>query len=202
MDIVRIKLMKPNSFWFLNDLHLGPGNILSPPFDLDEAESKIKEKIVRAENDFRVIKVIRQPEGTVPMLNINTDSTVRFELPKSMPRGVRMMNEKKAEEKTEATLLAPQGPEAETEMPELKSITLEPEPEPEIEETLPSEQDFDNAKALLARNGNTIKKVIRTLDKPAQEIKAFLLACLEVERTGKNRKGTIACLEEAFLGVS
>ena len=196
MNIVRIELTKPNSFWFLNDLHLGPGSNVSEPFDLDAADPHVKEKIDKAEKDFRIIKVIPQPEGTNSSFDINIDTSVRFELPRARPRAIRVATNQEA-----VVANTPMRPDLESGMPELQSFTIQDDPEPEIEETVPVERDFDEAKTLLSKNGNTIKRVVRSLGKDPKKAKAFLLACIEVEKVGKNRPGTIKTLEEAFSEI-
>lgn len=202
MNIVRIQLVKPNSFWFLNDLHLGPGNSLSEPFDLDTASPNVRAKINKASEELRVIKLVIQPEGTKPTLDINKNSAPRYELPRHRFNNPNINIARDLEEPQPAIPELPCLDDKEPEMPELKSFTVEVEPEPEIEETNPSDQDFIDARILLSKNGNTIKKVIRNMEKSSSEMKAFLLACIEVEKQGKKREGTIKFLEEFFLGVA
>jgi hypothetical protein len=193
MDIVRIKLIKPNSFWFLNDLHLGPGNSISPPFDLDEADPKIREKIVKAEDTFGIIKIVRQSKDTKPSFNINQDSSKRFELPQTSPMAIKTLDGQKV-----ATPIPPVKDKGQEEMPELKSFTVEPEPEPKEELPEPTEQDYKNAEVLLARNGNTIKKTVRSLDRTSTETVSFLLACIKKETSGKDREGILESLRNAL----
>ena len=54
-------------------------------------------------------------------------------------------------------------------MPDFVSVTIDDDEEEEEEEenlpTEPSEEHIENAKILLGRNGNTIKKMIKNLNK-------------------------------------
>lgn len=190
MNIVRIKLVKPNTFWFMNDLRLGPGDVLSPPFDLDAADPVTRSKIEKAEKDFGIIKIIRQETDKAPLLDINKDSSskMRYELPPTTPMVVKIENEKKEVARVEK--------KKEEEIPEIASVTVE-EPLPEEEEVAPpSDQDYENARVLLARNGNTIKKTARSIKE-----ESLLRACIELEMCGKNREGILESLRNALMGL-
>jgi len=78
-------------------------------------------------------------------------------------------------------------------MPELFSMTIEnKEEEEEVQDIEPSEDDITNAKILLNKNGNTVKKTISQID---MDLK-FLYACLEVEQNKLNRSGVIKAIDE------
>lgn len=192
MNIVRVKLIKPNTFWFLNDLRLGPDNILSPPFDLDAADSVVREKIEKAEKQFGLIKIIPQEENKAPLLDVNKDSSgaIRYELPSITPMVIRMDGAKKEITKIDTKK------EVEENMPEIASVTVS-EPEVEEEEVLPpSDEDYENARVLLARNGNTIKRTIRSIKDVS-----MIRACIELEMYGKNREGILESLKNALTGL-
>lgn len=208
MHVVRIRLIKSNSFWFLNNLRLGPENSVSDPIDLDALDNRTRDKIEKAEESFGLIKVIPQPEGVKPTFEVEKSSPVSYALPRY--RSISKIVKDKAKQVEEKE--PPEKPESESEeFPEIQSVTVEEdsvteeisEPEePEIKKVEPTEEDFEEARLLLKQNGNTVKRVLRHMDKPADEAKRFLLACLEVEKDRKKRKGTIATLEEAYLEVS
>lgn len=208
MRVVRIKLTKPNSFWFLNNLHLGPENRVSEPIDLDALDGRTRNKVDKAEKTFKLIKVLPQPNGTRPTFEVESAKPAHYVLPRHEP--VSKIARRKAEQ-AEKTSKEPPAVDEEK-MPDIESVTLADEPlsveeieepeEPKIEKVEPTEEDFEEAEALLRQNGNTVKRVLRYMDRPVDEVKRFLLACLKIEKKRKKRKGTIAALEEAYLEVS
>ena len=82
-------------------------------------------------------------------------------------------------------------------VPEVFSVTIKNEEEEEEEER-PVEVDYDNARLLLHKNGNTVKKTIKEIPK-TQEGLLFLHACLEIEQESKNRAGIINVIQQCIM---
>lgn len=208
MRVVRVKLVKPNSFWFMNNLRLGPEDPVSEPFDWDALDFVSKDKIEKAANKFGLVKILDQPDGTAPVFVVEKSKPASYVFPRKQV--VRRAIKEKAQETESLEAAEDEQPQEPDEGLGIRTITMdeseseelsEPDP-PEIEETVPTEEDYEDARSLLKRNGNTVKRLIRDMSKPANEMRAFLLACLEVEKKDKKRKGTITALEEAYLEVS
>jgi len=209
MRVVRVKLVKPNSFWFMNNLHLGPDNPMSEPFDWDALDSVSKDKIEKAANKFGLVEIWIQPDETAPTFVVEKSKPVNYVFPQR--QAIRKIVRKKTQGIDIPEPIEKGRQEDLGEEPDIRSVTLdEPlvaeEPQdlepPEIEETKPTEEDYEDARSLLQRNGNTVKRLIRDMSKPADEMKRLLLACLEVEKEDKKRKGVKTALEKAYLEVS
>jgi hypothetical protein len=88
-------------------------------------------------------------------------------------------------------------------IPEMVSVTTsinnkeekeEKEEKPSLE---PSEDHIENAKILLERNGNTIKKMIRNI-KQTDDNLMVLHASLKLEAVDKNRSGILVAIQNAI----
>jgi hypothetical protein len=84
-------------------------------------------------------------------------------------------------------------------IPEVFSITVDNDDGEE--EANPTEVDFDNARFLLAKNGNTVRKTIREVSLATQGV-LLLRACLQVELDNKNREGIVSLIKNRLNEVS
>jgi len=83
-------------------------------------------------------------------------------------------------------------------IPEVFSMTVEDDAPDEDEVQVPDENDYENAELLLSKNGNTVKKTIKQL--PTTEEGLMLLhACLETEKSDRNRAGIISTIEQRIM---
>jgi len=207
MRVVKIRLVKSNSFWFLNNLQLGPENSVSEPIDLDSVDSTVMAKIKSAEETFGLIRLVPQPEGVKPTFVIEKSKPASYVFPRHRP--IKKIIKDKASVASKEILTRQE--ENKEDVPEVQSVTVESVPdveelpgqeEPEIQKVEPLEEDFEEAELILKQNGNTVKRIVKNLHRPEEETRRLLLACLEVEKKNKKRKGTVAALEEAYLEVS
>ena len=87
-------------------------------------------------------------------------------------------------------------------IPEVFSMTISNEEDDEDEEDEedegPTEVDFDNAALLLNKNGNTVRKTIRSIPRTDEGL-LLLHACLETEESGKNRAGIINIIKQSIM---
>jgi hypothetical protein len=83
-------------------------------------------------------------------------------------------------------------------VPEVFSVTVNEEV---VEEDFsPTETDFENARLLLIKNGNTVRKAIKKI--PVTRNGLLLLhACLEVEGQNKERVGIIDLIKQKLAKV-
>lgn len=78
------------------------------------------------------------------------------------------------------------------------TVTLEEEEEEEdLEEVLAYEKE---ASILLEKNGNAIKKIVRSMSSESEENKKLLSAMISVEKRTKNREGIISLMAEVLNG--
>ena len=84
-------------------------------------------------------------------------------------------------------------------MPEVFSMTVEDETEQEEDEYQgPTETDYQNAQLLLNKNGNTVRKTIKEIPKTDEGL-LLLHACLDTEKTGRNRVGIVTVIEQCIM---
>lgn len=83
-----------------------------------------------------------------------------------------------------------------SDFPEIVSVTINEEDEEEEEEIVlsPTPEMIESAKILLERNGNTVKKTLRALQKTDSNL-VFLRVCMESEYKGQNRHGVILAIQ-------
>jgi hypothetical protein len=220
MRIVKIHLARPGTFWFYNNVKLGPGNTESEPFDFDALGGKVRDHILRSQNIFHYIKIVDQPEGVWPTMEIQQlEEGARYELPlpPGMPRRpVPPKHEPIKVKKPKKPALPPPHVSFEAPIvlrkdgkvlrkalqdmePVIRTVTVE-ETEEAVVVSEPDAEDYAEAVVLLKQNGNTIKKVLRSMEHTAAN-RLLLKACIETERDGKNRAGVLTALEEAFLAI-
>ena len=177
MRPVRIFIAKKGAFWFFNNIKLGPHNKQTEVFDYDTLSDVTKRSI----DKYHSLGVIFIKETTEPC------SDFKIEEPNDTPEIVPAQGIPDFESVTE--------PE---DLPELVCV---PEPPPiKVEDLTPTEEDLERARALMARNGNTIRKTIKAMDQSFATRK-FVYACIEAEKAGKNRDGILRVLEDKFISI-
>jgi hypothetical protein len=88
-----------------------------------------------------------------------------------------------------------------SDLPEIISITTrddEEEKEDIKTPVLPTPEVIENAKILLERNGNTIKKSLKALKKTDDNLD-FLHLCAKLEHNGQNRQGVISAIQQLVM---
>lgn len=84
-------------------------------------------------------------------------------------------------------------------IPEVFSVTVEDNDEEDDKEDMgPTEADYENAKLLLSKNGNTVKKAVKEIANTPDGL-SLLHALLETERANKNRLGIVGTIEKRIM---
>lgn len=171
MHIVRLQLTRLGTYWFFDNINLTPAEPTSKPFDLDLVSEEVRKNILRSANDFHIIDLIE--EKTI------TEAEFKLANPNGL-EGFKLMEEDVVISVT---------------------VSNEAEEPPPVIKVEPTERDYEEARLLLEKNGNTVTKSLRNLDL-GQDIKPFLLACIEVEKNNRKRTSVLSTLEEVFLSIS
>lgn len=181
MRLVKLEL-RDAPFWFLHDisgnifLQLSDSKKETPFFDIDEIEDFFKDVINRSASilDIYIVDI-----NGKRLRNLQEATFVDGEYSVDL-------------EDTEVD---------QSDIPEIVSITI-PDPVEEDEEEISfTPKMLENAKILLERNGNTIKKSLRALPKTKENI-MFLYACIEVEQSGQCREGILTTIQQYIMESS
>lgn len=172
MHIVRLQLTRVGTYWFFDNINLTPAEPTSKPFDLDLVSEEVRKNILRSVNDFHIIDLIEVKDIAEP----------EFKL--ANPNGLEGFQLREDDDVVVSV-----------------TVSDEVEEPPPIIRVEPTDKDYEEARLLLDKNGNTVTKSLRSLD-VTQEIKPFLLACIEVEKKNRKRTSVLSTLEEVFLSVS
>ena len=163
MRLIRLKLRGSAPFWIMKPINLQKGQETSPLINIDILTDIQKDVINQAINRQEVS--IYDPDGNRIIGNLNNVNRV------------------------EGNRVAVDDVEEDEELyPEIISVTVTDEPEPE-EPQIP-EKTYKDADVLLSKNGNTIKKLISRMRKTPKN-RTLLSVCLEKEPTGLNRQGVL-----------
>lgn len=174
MRLVKIKLGKDQPFWFLENIQLTALQPESGFIDIDNVRDDYVDIINKSAKAFEI--KLYDSEGN----RIANTQDIIYLYGKIDTDDVQN-----------------------DDIPEVKSVTIPFEEEQEEENEDPSPvqiseiTDFDikEAKILLSKNGNTIKKALKSFDKSKRSL---VKACLELEKQTSRREGLIATME-AFL---
>lgn len=170
MRLIKICLGPNKPFWFWNNIYLTPEASVSSFFDVDKLDleaSEILEKSIQRQE----IKAFDNNKNQI--FSLGSHNLLGGEIPLEF-----------IEEEIEVS---------ETEIPEMISITcVDDEPKEEI---ILTEEDYDQARLILNKNGNTVRKVVAEFLVNKDTI-SLLKACLELELESKNRKGIINILNK------
>ena len=177
MRLVKIKLAPSIPFWFLGDsISLHAKNPISSVFDIDAIDQDLVKVIEVSANRFEII-----------LLDVN-DNRLNSVKDSNYLEGDYFVSTEdiKEEEKEDSSIFSITCPieEEEEELVEEKPLEI-------------TKKDRENAKILLKKNGNTIKKTIKSMDRSEKNL-ALLSAMLEMEKISKNRKGIICSIEEVM----
>lgn len=198
MRLVRLRTSKPNTFWFMDNIHLTPDKEVSPPFDLDKVYKAGKEFIQRSAQMTGRIEIIDATDTREELIKIVPDDSPHYELPGQqhlyVPRPVviSMKDDEVVQNEIEEE---PQ--EREEKPPE---IPAEPKAAPALKNMDIPEEFHKRALKLLAEKVGFIEDTISGLSKTA-DTRLFILACLRAEETRKNRKSVVKFLSERFLMI-
>jgi len=170
MRLIRIKLSQSTPFWMLNPIHLDSSNPQSPWLDVDRLSIKAKETINKS----------------------------------AFLGEISIEDHEKSEIKSLKELVTTHGftvdlndiVEEEEVFPEVVSVTLEEEVKEE--EIVISPEIYEEAKLILKKNGNTVRKIIKALSH-TDETFSILSACLEMEQIDSNRNGIVKLLEQRLM---
>jgi hypothetical protein len=173
MRLVRLKLREPTPFWILRPITLQKGKEFSPLLNIDNLTDDQKNTINRSVLAHEISLYDADGdliEGTLANANKVYGNIVPVE----------------------------DVPEEADVLPEIVSVTVdEDEDEPEEDEEPITESHYEDARILVARNGNTVKKAISLLPKTEENL-TLLHACLEVEAEGKSRDGVMYSIQKAI----
>jgi len=176
MRLVKIKLCPQNPFWFLGDIiNLTKENPESPLINLDSLEEEQVKTINQAANQMEV-KLFDSEGNKLKKTNdaifISGDHAVD-------------VNDIDKEE-SEQDFLG------------IESVTVSEESEEsEEKQIIVEEQDLKDASIFLSKNGNTVRKMIKSLPRSDDSL-VFLHALLQVESSTKNRHGVVSRIEEVI----
>jgi len=172
MRLVKIELRDPNPFWNLHPIYLSKDKKESPMINIDALSDKQQEVINHSIN-AKFVRLIDLDgnllEGNLSDINVFDGNTVSTE----------DINEEKDA------------------LPEIVSVTIPIEEEEDEEgqgEEEITEEVYENAKILLTKNGNTVKKTLRNLPNNTENL-LFFHACLELEMNGHNREGIVLAIQ-------
>jgi len=180
MRLVRLKLRGGCPFWNLSPIKLTQENPISPMINIDLL-SEPQVELINKSYKYGEIAILGQ-DGIVVAGNLHTVNIVE---------GNYVSNDD-VEEDLDT-------------IPEIVSITIGEDGECEkleeefVEPEGPTDEDFDEAKILLNRNGNTAMKVIRTLEQSDKNL-MLLHACLVVENENKSRSGVVHTIQQTISG--
>jgi len=173
MRLVRLKKVGDAPFWIMHCIRLYEGHEFSPLLDIDKLNEKQKEVI---DHSVRI--------NEIALYNVRGDR---------IDGGLEMVNIIHGMVSTDDI-----DDDEEDILPEIASVTVDTEEldmnavEKTIAITAECQQE---AQWLIAKNGNTIKKVLSELAISDYNL-MLLYACLDIENNDKNRPGVLAALEK------
>jgi hypothetical protein len=178
MRLVRLKL-RGCPFWNMPPIRLNEENNVSPLLDIDKLTENQRE-------------VIDKSDAIGDIMILAADGT-------RIHGGLEHVNIIDGSDCISVADI-----EEEEIMPDIVSVTVsEDEPE-EVEEppqTEPTEEEkmkmANEARILLNRNGNTIKKMIASMEKTDSNL-MLLHVCLTAESNGKAREGVLFAIQQAI----
>jgi hypothetical protein len=180
MRLVKLEL-RDSPFWFLSS------NTGEPIITLSE-NNKISD----------LVNIDALPGGMVKIIN---QSVSQFEI------NILDMNGAKIKTLEEASIVSTEysvNTSDETvdnsDLPDIVSVTILEKEEEELPKEVAPEV-IENAKILLERNGNTVKKSLKVLPKTDSSLE-FLHICLDLECKGQKRQGLILIIEEMIMEYS
>ena len=169
MRLIKIKLSRSTPVWILNPIHLTEKNPESPFIEVDLLTPHQKD-------------IIQSSRENGEILIFNKDDNPILSIDDIKPDGEYAVNIADVIDKETIKINA-------------VTVHVEEEVEAEEENVEPSEADFEYAKMILNKNGNTVKKVIASFTKTKETI-ALLDAFLQEETKGRNRNGIICSIKE------
>ena len=173
MQLISLELGKDQFYWSLDEvITLTQDSKTSDLFDLEQLTDETKKTI---EDSIRTLAIKAFTSEGTRIYSISSANFIDGELAVSL-----------ADIKKDSCEY------------EIKEITVSNEDEEEEEEIQPSDADFSAAKKLLQKNGNTIKKYLKSLEVTKDKI-LFLNACLSVEHFSKTPRHSIIELLEELL---
>lgn len=213
MRVVKIELLKEGSFWFFQNLQLSPMERVSEPLNWSALAPGVKASIARSQNQFRIIRIVDCPKGTKPTFNLE-DPEGNMHQPgfpntgRKIPPPKFIEPEEETVEEKEEIISITMSKEEEEEIDRKEEVDKKDEinKEDEIEEVVdkqvidivtvdPDEEEEDEVRLLLSKNGNTVKKFLRNLELVPSNI-PFVNMCIGIESDSKNRLGVISDLKK------
>jgi len=177
MRLVKIVLSPETPFWFLGPINLTEKKKESDYIDIDSLTNDDR-KVINASALARSIRLL---DVTGQRIH-STDECVLS--------------------KTAFSVDTSDIEEEEIPLPEIATVTVSDTPDPPalpVSLEGPTESDVKDAKILIERKGNTIKKIIKGMG-PSKKNTLVLMAAEELEQTGKNREGILSCIRETLGG--
>jgi hypothetical protein len=169
MRLVKISLGRDIPFWFLGAIKLNTERKETEFFDIDSLSDEEK-KVVNISAKQYVVRLWDTLGQRIPSI----DETVLTKA--DYPIDTDDINDE------------------EISIPEIATITVSEKTElPKVE--VPSEEDIKDAKILIKRNGNTIKKIVQAMEQNSKNLMVLTVA-EELELEGKNRQGLLDCFKE------
>ena len=172
MNLVRLKLRGDCKFWSLPPITLIPDRKISPVLNRDLLSREQKE-------------IIDDSVAAQEIFMIGADNE---EIIKATKQSIQAnnSNQKIGTDDIE---------EDEEMMPEMVSMTVDNPDKEDEEEEVQTELFLEEAKVLLGRNGNTVKKALKTLPKDSESL-GLLHASLELEMKEGKRAGVISTIQQ------
>lgn len=172
MHLVKLQLRKTTPFFFLKSakISLTPENPVSDTIDMDGLSKKDRDIIQSSIKFTRAIKVIEE--------NIDAPAQIAGETRVSVD-DIK---------------------EIEPEQPKIVSATVSSEEEKPKVEISYSEEDLEEARIFLNKNGNIVKAAIKKVNFTKDTVR-FLLACFEAENHNKGRKGIIEAIRSKLIEI-
>lgn len=175
MRLVKISLGKDTPFWFLGGIQLTEKNKETGLIDVD----------ILTEEDKRTINASART-GSIRLWDITNQRIPSIDNEVLTKTTYPIDTEDLDSEEIDL-------------IPEIATVTISETPIQQfaIEDLSPSEEDVKDAKILIERNGNTIKKIVLSME-PKKKNLRILVAAEELEQKGKNRSGILSSLRETI----
>lgn len=174
MRFVKLELWR-TPFWILPPITLNRENKISPLLDIDKL-SEDQQEVINNSIEREYIRLLNENNERI-YGDLYTIDVIR---------------------NVDVTLDGPD--DNESLAPEIISVTCDEDDEEEYDdlELVVTDEDIENAKRILSKNGNTVSKIVRNMPVNTKRLIPLLTACFDVEKDNKNRRSVLLAVKEAI----